>query len=483
MANNAYLSSNLLFSYPSRQWHKLSLAKQYTLASSALVVLGMLALGGWVSNIIETIVTENAAVATARYMDNFVQPHLQALPSANVLPPDSSEALDDVMETAAVHMRVSAIRIWAHDNTLVYSTRKDEIGKTLAPKESLNAAWHGKISAEFDHPHIEEHDKDHANHTPQLEVYSPIRSSAGMIIAVAEFYENAEELRQALIQAREQSWIVTGLVTILMIAGLFWIVARGSTTIERQQLSLQERVEQLFQLLAQNEDLRNRLQASAHRTTELNERYLRQLGSDLHDGPAQMLSLALLRLDVLKPRNAEVDDEAKKRSKAHSAIKSVLSDALKEIRGICSGLTLPEIEKLSPRSALLSAVRAHERRTLTSVSIDICDLPNDMDHATKTCLYRFIQEGLNNAFRHARGMGQQVSVRSDGVLITVEVADQGPGIESRGKHLSEIHHLGLTGLRDRIEILGGSLHVSSWPNKGTRLTTRLPIQPTGEAYG
>ena len=83
-----------------------------------------------------------------------------------------------------------------------------------------------------------------------------------------------------------------------------------------------------------------------------------------------------------------------------------------------------------------------------------------------------MQEGLNNAFRHAAGKGQEVVATGDGTSVTVEVIDQGPGIPAT---LPAGLHLGLTLLGDRIESIGGTMIVESSPDTGTRLTANLPL--------
>ena len=88
----------------------------------------------------------------------------------------------------------------------------------------------------------------------------------------------------------------------------------------------------------------------------------------------------------------------------------------------------------------------------------------------KVCLYRFTQEGLNNAYRHARGKGQKLTIKLVGNEILAEVADDGPGsIDAEAKP----DRLGLTGLRQRAEAAGGKLEVVSMPGKGTKRVLRL----------
>jgi signal transduction histidine kinase len=95
----------------------------------------------------------------------------------------------------------------------------------------------------------------------------------------------------------------------------------------------------------------------------------------------------------------------------------------------------------------------------------------------KVCLYRFAQEGLSNAFRHADGRGQTIRAGQDGGTVFVEVADLGPGIPQSRKFPSTA--LGLRGLRNRVESLGGSLELTAGQPAGTRLAARFKYHKEG----
>mgnify|MGYP001386877355 FL=1 len=157
-----------------------------------------------------------------------------------------------------------------------------------------------------------------------------------------------------------------------------------------------------------------------------------------------------------------------------ASIRSAVGSALTEIRNTSAGLGLPELERLSPAEALALAVRNHEQMTGSTVDSHIAGLPVHLVQASMTCIYRFVQEGLNNAFRHAGGQGQSLAARMEGTDIVVEVADTGPGLASTGLE-QKTSRFGVAGLRYRIESLGGSFQVQSAPGAGTRLTLRLPV--------
>jgi signal transduction histidine kinase len=242
---------------------------------------------------------------------------------------------------------------------------------------------------------------------------------------------------------------------------------------------IREWEEEHARLIGLNAELRSQIDDSQSRLAEINDLVLRRVGVELHDGPAQLISFALLRLDGLQPQSAAPNADA-----PHSdleRIRGALQEALAEIRCMAAGLTLPELSRVPPALVLQMAVRNHERRTATSVACEMEGLPEQLPAAIKSCLYRFVQEALNNAYRHAGGRGQSVRARYCAGTIEVEVADTGPGFEPGGGKTGG--RLGLLGMRERVTSLGGTLEIESQPGLGTRLTTRFRVTGNGTNQG
>ena len=161
---------------------------------------------------------------------------------------------------------------------------------------------------------------------------------------------------------RLRSWVVVALVTVVMMGLLSGIVLRGSSLIVDQRKALEQRFADLSDLLIQNEELRQRVQGASRRAVMLNERYLRRISADLHDGPAQLLALSLLRIGPPTATGAVP-------STGELGVRDYLEEAMREIRDISRGLSLPQIETMSLRDLLSAAVTAHERRTGTPVAL------------------------------------------------------------------------------------------------------------------
>jgi signal transduction histidine kinase len=212
--------------------------------------------------------------------------------------------------------------------------------------------------------------------------------------------------------------------------------------------------------------------------TEINELFLRRVSAELHDAPAQLIGFVLLRLEALQPQLTAAGlgtQESTQRPDLYETIHSALVTSLNDIRYISAGLAPPELTDLSLVQALQMAASLHHQRTGTDVDSEIGELPEAVDPTLKISLYRFAQEGLNNAFRHADGRGQALRAIYEDGLLEVTVSDAGPVAETAKNRAFGSGGLGLAGLRGRIESLGGSFEFISRPGIGARVTARFKL--------
>jgi len=455
-------------------WQRFSLSLKFSMAASIVVTVGMIVIGSWVSARIEDGVVSNAATAGGSYVENHIAPHLQELAAEDDISDEHKRALDRLLAPQTASKPILSFRIWK-DNTVIYSDRQEHIGKTFAVTESLARAWRGAIVGEFDHL-TDEHSAGHPmKGAPVLEIYAPVREhGSNRIIALAETYELAGQLRAELTKAQVQSWFTVGAVTLVIIGCLFGIVHNGSRTIEKQRLSLEQRVAQLSRLLAENTDLRQRVDYANQRMADANERMLRQISADLHDGPVQLLGLALLKLGDFCEVIEETNEEILGKTDGPEVMRMALRETLHEIRQLSAGLAPPDVENLTVRETLQMVAKKHEQLTGSHVECDVNNLEVTVPFPIKTCLYRFAQEALNNAYRHAGGAGQTLRASNDRDAIEIKVSDQGPGTVV-AESFNGAGSQGLSGLRLRVESLGGTFRIQSRPGQGTTLSARLPI--------
>ncbi|WP_239481954.1 sensor histidine kinase [Zestomonas insulae] len=457
---------------------RISRSTQFVLAASIILGLTMTLVGQVVSTTVERAAVQSAAEAGAVYMEAFLEPFVQELVVANELSRQSIEAIDRLMVNGSLNRHVVSVKVWRADGKVLYSTDKSMVGKTFATDE-IAEALRGRIVTGLEELDEDENQFERRLNTPLYEIYAPLREfGTGRILAVGEFYEQAEALEREISNVRRQVWAVVGAATLAMLILLFVIVRRGDRIIDQQQTALHQRVREQARLHARNTVLQRRINTANHEFSRVNELTMRRIGADLHDGPAQLLTLILVMLDDFaeqqKERGEPVTDS---QDSTYEVMRSAAADALREIRAISRGLVLPEIGDLTLDEELHLVAQRHEQRTSTQVRLELGSLPAHAPLPLKFCIYRFVQEGLTNAYRHAGGQGQRVSAQYRNGQLTVEVADAGPGI-AKADMLAEClgnTRLGLAGMRYRVEALGGHFHVSSVPGQGTTLTAQFKL--------
>lgn len=450
------------------------------LGGGAVILLaGMLVVGAWVEREIERGVIARAGMVASLYVDSVVSPHLQSLAGGGALRDADRASLDRLLGGTPLGEHIVAFKIWAPDGRVLYSTNPQLVGRRFETKPALAAAIAGEVHSQIADLDDPENELERARWSRLIETYAPVRAaSSGEILAVAEFYQTTDELAREMRVARLRSWLVVGTAAVVMFLLLAALVRRASDTIAAQQGELADKVSQLSALLAQNEQLHERVRRAAARTTALNERFLHRIAADLHDGPGQSLALGLMRMQALADlcsgcpstiaRERTVGEEFR-------TVQGALAAALEDLRAISAGLRLPEIEQLSVAETAARAVRDYERKTGVAPELAAEGLPPQAPLPVKITLYRLLQEALANGFRHGAARGQRVRLDARDGVLSVEVADSGTGFDPLAA-LGE-GHLGLAGMRERVEILGGTFGVESAPGCGTVVRAALPLAP------
>jgi signal transduction histidine kinase len=399
-----------------------------------------------------------------------VAPHLQDLAPDGSLPAPSVAQLDGLLKEGPLGNLVVSLRVWSPSGTIVYGSIRELVGQTFPIKGELADAFDGQVTADLSDLTASENTVEQRFWSRLLEMYFPVRrSGSDQIIGVVEFYQLPDAIDREVGQARLVSW---GLVAAAVGASfllLFGIVKQGSDTIGRQESALTRQVGELSSLLAQNSALNDRVRAAAERTTTLNERALRRISADLHDGPGQTVALALMRFDALKAAEARPGGPPEELAE----IESALRDALRDMRAIAAGLRMPELAELDVREVAARAVSDHVRRTAVPVEVTIEGAPAWVALPIKIALYRAIQELLSNAFRHGKGVDVRLRIEADDRFLALEVADHGPGFDV--DRLAGEAGLGLAGMREQAELLGGDFEISSQPGVGTEARVRWPL--------
>lgn len=462
-----------------------SLFEKFTFVSLFFVLFSTAGIGWWVGDQIKIGVTRDAAVTAALYVDSFIAPYLQELNYTDGISPERIAILNILLRETDLGQRIVAFKVWDRQGNVIYSKGPSLFSDIFINSEDQAMVWQGEVVAKIDDSFAERRLEEQKFQSRLIQIYSPVRlSGTDQVIAVAEFYQKVSLLQADIAVAQQRSWFVVGLIMTLLYLLLVGFIRGADAKIVRQEQKLTEQVAQLTKLLDQNQVLHQRIQRAAANTTALNERLLRRFSADLHDGPTQELGLALLQLDhVISQNETSPNDEKIRGGEQLPTIQALLQHALKEMRSIAAGFGLPQLEKLTIAELLKRAVHSHEQRTGTKVSLIIQDIPAHTELPTKITLYRMVQEALNNAYRHAKGFGQSVCITNEETHLHIEIQDKGPGFDPNDlPHWT--NHLGIAGMRERVESLGGKFTIKSKIGNGTSIIAELPLQTSGEnSYG
>jgi len=494
----------IAFAWPRRDPRATYLRRRTLLQGLAFSVplalcIGILGIGMHAADRVEQGMLRSAAGPVTLYTKALFEPYVQDLHGSTVLSEAESKRLDLHLERQIATGHILAVNVWV-GNTIAYSENKASVGQKRAPTELRTRAWAGAVSVNYftgkdvfglSLPASEVWRNDWSAATPVdarmivhegddeivqrsggrpvLEIYAPIREAGThRILAVAEVYQIPGTSSDVLRGAPLWSWLA---ISAAALASVFLpgLLARRTNVAK----AWQRRAPGAEVASGKPEAMANtRLSSIDRRAAETNERYLQRLGADLHDGPVQLVSMSLLRLDSCDHLLGRSGDQASAEAAQDiSAVREALSETLAELRHLASGLAPVGIETMTVTDVIRHAARKHERRTATPVGLQLTQLPHDVPEPLRICVYRVVQEGLHNAFRHAAGRDQTVSARCDGRTLELIVSDGGPGLQ--GSRPSPDRGQGLSGLRNRVEALGGRLSIESRRDHGTRLIARL----------
>ncbi len=461
-------------------WREQSLTRRFVFAGGVVMLAAMLLVGTWITGRIERAVIDNTAAATALYMESFISPLSQELAREDSLSEPARHALAEAFSGTPLGKRIVSYKIWKPGGHVVAASDPAIIGKTLRPSAAQRAAWGGEVTANFEGLHEAENAPEAAMKLQLLEIYSPVREVwSGEVIAVLEFYAVEDTLVSDLSAARRQSWLFIAAVFAGCGLSLIGIVRGGGRTIERQKAMLREEARRSNAIAAQNVELRRRAVSASARAAAQTERTLRRASADLHDGPAQYLALAALRLERIVPEGEAGQAEAR-------AIRDAITTALGEIRTISRGLSLPDLDRAPLRDVVARAIETHRRHSESAVTWSYeGEADPAVDQSTKICVYRFLQETLSNAARHAPGAAVHIAASVADAGVAVSVSDDGPGFDSAAPAAPRADGgQGLAGLRDRVESIGGEFEIESAApgetGRGTALHLRLPLSEGGK---
>ncbi|WP_433087016.1 sensor histidine kinase [Dactylosporangium sp. CA-052675] len=243
-------------------------------------------------------------------------------------------------------------------------------------------------------------------------------------------------------------------------------------TPERHVQRLRQRVvpplSSLLQAALTNADNRAQLIASRARIAAAADEARQRIERDLHDGAQQHLIAIGLELRAAQAAGTGTAPEQMRSEIVHAV--ASLNEVIADLRELARGIH----PSVLATGGLKPALRALARRSATPVEMHV-DTDRRLSSTIETAAYYLVSESLTNAARHAHASVVQITVTTDADTLRLAIHDDGIGgaDPARGS--------GLTGLRDRVETLGGRLTITSPPGAGTSLLATIPIARTDAA--
>jgi signal transduction histidine kinase len=434
-----------------------------------VLLVGAYIIGRWVSGEIEKGVVNRSAGVTALYVESFMSPNLQEIATGEPISAPYLARIDSLLTTNVLGSEIASFKVWSLEGRVLYARDRSIVGLIFPREDDLLRASRGDVVAGISNLDASENVSERSIADRLLETYAPIRShETNEIIGVMEFYLSSDELEADISDSQRKGWLIVGVSTVTMYLLLVGMVNGASSTITRQNRNLTD-------LLARNAELDGRVRGAAASKAETDEQLMVRLGHELHDGPAQDLGLALLRLDDLREACAACGVRPEL-PQDFEVIHAAMDRALRELRDIASGLRLPELEVLSIEQVVARAIDEHRRKSGVKVRFDssIADPPPRTDTAHKISLYRVAKEALHNAWKHSKADQATITLTARAGWLRLVISDQGEGFDPA--LVDTRNSLGLRGMRERIELLAGEFTVESHPGAGTVVTARVPYE-------
>lgn len=193
----------------------------------------------------------------------------------------------------------------------------------------------------------------------------------------------------------------------------------------------------------------------------------RTISRELHDQVGQTLNALLVDAANLAARIPP--DDAVGRQYLDN-IRAFADSSVNSIRDIALLLRPSMLDDLGLIPALEWQAREVSRRSGTKVHVEAEGVPDALDDSLRTCIYRLVQEALHNVSRHSGARHATVTVRRQDESLVVSVEDDGSGFDT-----TNTKGLGLLGMEERVDQLGGRLYIESQPGKGTIVRATLPL--------
>ncbi len=201
-----------------------------------------------------------------------------------------------------------------------------------------------------------------------------------------------------------------------------------------------------------------------------------RLYRDVHDGPAQVLANAIFEVEYLERITERAPAEVRQTLKTELAnLKGQFRGSLDSVRAMIYDLRPPELTELGLAEAIRNYASEWEARCGIKVASQLDLKDTGLTPMEELAVYRVMQEALQNVHKHAHASAVGMAWSRSNDSWVLHVTDDGMGFDlvKAARHKKSV---GLLSMRERAELIGGSLQIQSTPGKGTAVTLLLPVE-------
>ena len=235
------------------------------------------------------------------------------------------------------------------------------------------------------------------------------------------------------------------------------------------------------QLLEQSDHLQEQLRRLSRQILSAQEDERKNISRELHDVIAQTLTGINIRLAALA-KEAAVNTKGLDRNIART--QKLVQKSVDIVHEFARELRPAVLDDLGLIPALLSFVKIFSKRTRIHVHLKAFAAVEKLDTARRTVLFRVAQEALTNVARHAQASRVEVSIQKLPDSVCMKIKDDGKSFQvNRVLHGKGSKRLGLLGMRERLEMVGGHFGVESVQGKGTTVIAQIPLGKSARGGG
>jgi signal transduction histidine kinase len=237
--------------------------------------------------------------------------------------------------------------------------------------------------------------------------------------------------------------------------------------------SLRKSEHHYSQLLEQSRHMQEQLRRLSRQLLSAQEEERKKISRELHDVIAQTLTTINVRLAALK-KEAALNTKGLERK--ISRTQQLVEHSVNIVHRFARELRPTVLDDLGLIPALHAFMKSFTKETGIRVSLSAFAAVEEVNGDKRTVLYRVAQEALTNVARHAQASRAKVKIEKLDGAVCMKIKDNGKGFQKeRVLHAKKSKRLGLLGMRERLEMVGGNFTVTSAPGKGTAVLARVPL--------